>query len=431
MTRRAKTAAGFTLMEMMVALVIGAIFITPLYLITRSMSQQTSRHQVETEAMQRARMGLNTLISDFSRAGLFTSPNPAVDRHSMCRNAPNSSALYRYAVVHLNRGSTATGPDAVLLTGNFLGGRDYRAFWNASASQLIFEVSTQEDCVRQFNPAYAYAHITGTNGKSVEAKVTNTSFTTGQCTVTVQATDITNEGLSHGEANIFVSSNQTVLYQVEQVDRTDPASGCRITRNDLVRYFVDYDGTSPLGACSLTNLPGTRLDSTQQVNSRQVVAEYVEDFQVWFRQARAIIAANARPRLLPVYSTVNQIVAGNQEFAPPDALHMFPLTIGGTVSSTDLSCDSEDNQVFGAESVRSALIRLAVRTEKTEPSIDITAFGNPPTGRLARFSLAPYPSGNDLCKEKTGAAYKLKTIMTEVTMPNLAARSDILVRPNP
>ena len=152
---------------------------------------------------------------------------------------------------------------------------------------------------------------------------------------------------------------------------------------------------------------------------------------MWFRQARVFQAANSRPRLLPVYNSINDLITGNDDFMPANTLHMFPQTVGGTVSSTDLSCEDETSQTFGAESVRSALIRLAVRTEKIEPSVDLAAFGNPPTSRLANFMLAPYPSDNDLCPEKTGAAYRLKTTVTEVAMPNIAARSDILVSPNP
>ena len=86
----------------------------------------------------------------------------------------------------------------------------------------------------------------------------------------------------------------------------------------------------------------------------------------------------------------------------------------------DVSC-SEDSYTFGAEDLRSAVILLTVRSEMTDQVIDFTAFSQP-GDRLIRHNLAAYTGEGD----RPGACYKLKTLVTEVELVNLASRKDIL-----
>ena len=60
---------GFTLTELMVAVLVGAIVISTLVTITRSMSQEATNQQMNVEASQRARTGLHMLKADFVRTG--------------------------------------------------------------------------------------------------------------------------------------------------------------------------------------------------------------------------------------------------------------------------------------------------------------------------------------------------------------------------
>ena len=95
----------------------------------------------------------------------------------------------------------------------------------------------------------------------------------------------------------------------------------------------------------------------------------------------------------------------------------------------DLSCVDVSSRDIGAEHIRSAMIRISVRTEMTDQSIDATAF-DVANSRIAKYSIKGYeipPSG--VITDKPGAAYKLKTLVTEAPMPNLAARADLLEQP--
>ena len=91
-TYRKSGRAGVTLMEMMIALLVGAIVVTPLYIVTRGMAQQSDAQRMDIETMQRARLGLATLSKDFGRAGLYASPNTLQDPKYANRDISSSSS---------------------------------------------------------------------------------------------------------------------------------------------------------------------------------------------------------------------------------------------------------------------------------------------------------------------------------------------------
>ncbi|MCP4599358.1 MAG: prepilin-type N-terminal cleavage/methylation domain-containing protein [Proteobacteria bacterium] len=427
---------GFTLVEMMVALTIGAIIVAPLYIVTRSMSQGTDMQRMNTEATQRARIGLDILVRDFRRAGLFASPSTEADE--FCKNPDGSSAQYRNAVVHLNRGKT--GNDAVLLTGNFLGGRAYLAYATGSDELTVQKIiddaadafpMTQDECLTQFNSGYSFANITGPTEKTLDARVESVGIPNNRCIIGLRSEDLNKEVFGEGNTTVYVSANQTALYFVETV--TDIEAGK--TRGDLVRYFVDYVSDSSPGSSGCdpadtsnysaieSEIPGTVIDST-----RKVIAEYVEDFQVWFRPVT--VAGN--PQLTEPHHPSVVGIRGQKDgnfpegFLPADEMYVMPLTATDDTSVLDdndnISCAADSVSNIGPQHVRSAVIRLTVRTEKTDPSIDFEAFDlNDPDGPVVRHNLAGSTDGGVV------GAYKLKTFVTEVPLANIAARTKILI----
>ncbi|MDD5306825.1 MAG: prepilin-type N-terminal cleavage/methylation domain-containing protein [Deltaproteobacteria bacterium] len=420
---------GFTLMEMMIALAIGAIIVTPFYFITRGMASQTTKQQMETEAMQRARMGMSVLANDFSRTGLSVSPNTVIDRKSMA--PPGSTAMYRRAVVQLNRASGA--PDAILITGNFLGSKIYQGLAVGTNRVIIPDLlSSGDECTRQFNSLYAYAHIVGPTGGTLDAWIESLS-TTGQCTLTLWQSDLTDEGFTVGDT-VWVSASQTLFYRTEDVAETVNMGGdeCTGVNRQLVKYMVKFEGSSA-SDCSTASLG--KINLALAGKTRTVVADHVEDFQVWFRPVD-MVEANGRRRLDVHSYTAGDLAAASPvaEFFPDNTTYVLPATVGGGVTnSLDLSC--ADNYTYGPEHIRSALIRLTIRSEKADNTVDYAGFDSEGTdtstdtdtgvGRLVRYTLTNRKLGD--CKEKKGVAYKLSTVVTEVAMPNLAARSDLLM----
>ncbi len=424
---------GFTLMEMMIALLLGAVIITPLYIVTRGMSMETTKRQMETEAMQRARLGLELLTADFQRAGMMVSPNPERDPDSIVQQ--DQHARYRRALVHLNRDGAATAEgafDAVLLTGNLVSANTYTAIIGAAGGSEVLSLNEPfshiDNCLREFNPKYAYAHLTTSTGQTLDARIAagDTAVTcpdhpyvpgTCQCTVTLVDNELILNGpggFSEGQ-QIFVNANQTALYRVETVSEERALSAtetCEVRQNKLVRYFVDYDGVSESALGGQTCALGNITDEMIDFDSAKIIAEYVADFQVWFRTVRSGTTVD----LCPNYHRISELgtAAG---LVPDSASPIVGANAGDNAAgATHLSCglDSAD---MGPEHVRSAVIRLAVRTETTDPQIRMAGFSD---AGVVAFNVAKPPDDDSLCPEV--GMYKVRTVTTEVAMPNLAAR---------
>lgn len=72
------------------------------------------------------------------------------------------------------------------------------------------------------------------------------------------------------------------------------------------------------------------------------------------------------------------------------------------------------------------MIQVTIRTEKSDGSVRWALEDTESPGRMARQSIAPDDS-IVLPDGQPAYVYQLKTLTTEVEMPNLAARSDLLV----
>jgi prepilin-type N-terminal cleavage/methylation domain-containing protein len=401
-----KKHGGFTLMEMLIALVIAAIIISPLYIITRTMSEQTGFQQMEVEAMQRARAGMSLLVRDFSRAGLFTSPNTAMDPRSI-NDKVTGDLQYRAAVVHLNR--QIGGNDAVLITGNLLGSEIYTADYFGGDTFTLINLESQPLCEEVlFNPAYAAAQILNHRDEILEAEVTGATLNLeNQCDVTVTPSPTVNNFVAQGDTGLRVSANQTALFRVES--------------GQLVRYFVKYDG--PGTANSECDLASTFL-AADNLTGRRVLADKVQSFQVWFRTKRLVevndpVSGEEEQWNVPSYPPLASYTLSSG-LVPSGSAYVLSQD-GATVplSDQDVSCNLTAD-VIRPEQVRSAVIKLSVRVPVADYNAyvpaDVADAGDP-EGRLIRSNLAAKADGK--------AAYRLKTLTTEIEMPNLAARSDL------
>lgn len=423
-----KKHAGFTLIEMMVALTVAGVLVTPLYIITRNMGEQTGARRMEIEAMQRARTAMDMLVRDFARVGLYTSPNTFLDSRFHNRNLEYSSAQLRSAIIHLNRDSD--GNDALLLSGNFLGNKTYEAYATGEDTlEFIREVDEDAECLEQFKYPYAYAHIVDKYGKELDAKVETAALVAGGsggtvCRVVIEWNDTSPLSFKPGET-VRVSANQTILYWVEG--------------NTLVRYFVAYAGKNGDASaysgndCSLVgvtdivnvdaNIPGAVVTGT-----RRVVADFVHDFQVWFRPVtyepdEGAAMHGGMPHSHPVDVLDDQMTGEYRDgYLKAAKWHYIPQVAGDVnvvadnVSCAMLASPPNTPTDIGPERVRSAVVRLTVRTEMPDHGLRNDSID--PNGRLMRYHLAPGPL----------FAYRLKSLVSEIELPNLATRADLLVR---
>jgi prepilin-type N-terminal cleavage/methylation domain-containing protein len=433
-----RSERGFTLIEMLVALVIGMIVVSQMYILTRAVGHDTTKQQMETEAMQRARVGIELLTADFERAGLNTSPNPARDPDSMVNpgetGSTNQLAYNRPAIVHLNRTDTAN--DALLLVGSFLSSNTYQATIDGSGTRVVLTTSdafaTADDCKSEFNPGYAFAHVLAPNGQTADAGIATaepepSSCTTNcACKITLEYGELFVDGPSAFASGqlVHVAANQAALYQVKTIGAGSGA------RDALIRQFVDFDSGSTCTAAA--------LEATADATSAKIIADYVTDFQVWFRN----VYKDAADALDPT-SAVNGEAAKPRFFTTATAgARVLPCDRGVGFGATASDCPSAESthfacavtpsdNAFGPEHVRSAVIRLGVRTEKTDQEVmkntsdsDWAALESREpendSDRILRYNVASPPVVSGV-KQDVGA-YKVRTVVTEVMLPNLAAR---------
>ena len=408
-------------MEMMIALLMGAIIIAPLYIVTRGMAQETTKQQMETEAIQRARVGLETLVTDFQRAGMLVSPNPSMDPDSIIstNGVDFQQAFNRMAVVHLNR-DDPTIPDAVILVGSFFSTNIYQAMLANNSLAFSETFDTREECEEQFNPNYAFAHLFTTTGQNLDSQVASAACDADvdcNCTVSLVAGELFVDGpgaFTEGQM-VNVAANQAVLYRVESAVE---AGGT--TRNVLVRYLMNYSSDQGLTSnCIVGDIDDSMLD----LSSAKIVADYVEEFEVWFRSVYRNTPANTMEVPKPVAHTLPDLESVDLPFAPDKEFTVVGMADPDSagVQTGWLSCAPVPN-AMGPEHVRSAIIRIAVRTEKTDQSMRIIEPGSAdPVGEwanlgyIAQYNAWPPPAGDV-------GAYKLRTLITEVSMPNLASK---------
>jgi hypothetical protein len=105
-------------------------------------------------------------------------------------------------------------------------------------------------------------------------------------------------------------------------------------------------------------------------------------------------------------------------------LYMLPNAAHDTIlngENDSASCSQLGGAGLGSENIRSVLIRLAVRSGMTDQKLNVDAFNL--GDRLVRRTLVPYTGLDDT----HGAGFRLRTMTTEVMMPNLATRVDLVM----
>jgi hypothetical protein len=278
-----------------------------------------------------------------------------------------------------------------------------------------------DDCYEEFNADYSYVHLTSGTGQSLDAKIDTAADvdceqmegTSCQCTIPLASAELILDGpggFALGQ-QVHIEANQTALYRVEEVFETEAAAVCQRSHRTLMRYFVNYDGVSSLGAdCDVATI----TDNLIKRASAKVVAEYVQEFQVWFRTAIAGNTVDMKPN----YHTPTELYSADEGFAPCREVPVYEGAPGcNNPSANDLSCEPSPSE-YAPQHVRSAVVRLAVRTEKTDMSMKFedTAVD----GGIVRYNIAPPPDPVAYCPDV--GVFKVRTLATEVALPNVAAR---------
>jgi prepilin-type N-terminal cleavage/methylation domain-containing protein len=391
--KRASRREGFTLIELMVALVTGLIAVSALYALTAGSARHLQEQQRVAQAQMSLRMAVPRLRGDLARAGLFGTPSSdAVDDGANTAGCPRPSPPV-VAVELLDDPDSARFPefeangvhfDRIRLVGNYATSGSYMIVNADSASSVRLQASWQgfrrdfvdatDDriSVEAFAAAFApgrYLHIRTLNQTSVFTRIARPVYVSDS-ELHVEVLDpmpihsICMPGLGDGAT---VAPLSRIEYAV--VDPRDPASELDALAGEADVALEDRMGLRPavlvrreipFGCQGLAcvPIPGT----TEPI--LEMIAEL--DFRVVIDQSTE---ASAAPDL---------VVTGD-----PAVVAAHP------------------------ERVRSIVFRLSVRTAGTDPRFAYLERGDGEA--LTRFQASPQAPG----------ASRVRTVETEVFLPNL------------
>ncbi len=371
-----KSRAGFTLVEMMVALVAGAMAITSIYFISASSSRHFHEQQRIAQSQMALRMAMNQLRRDIERAGYLGTPNSDLEQQCVApsqrvqaialTNAAGDAAL-------TNATTNGVHADDVVLTGNYVTGDAYLIVGLSASGDAAFFQTTWQGFRRSFGVPYDSAlfdqvfvpgrwlQLTTQDGNHFFVEITASDGT-----LTPPMVSFT-PALPVGAACLQIGTGATVA----------PLS--------RMEYLVMAGGSTEIGtlasASALAGINGPTLvrrelkfDGTPVAGSERVVAEYVADFDV-------DMVVNTAASGVPV-------VLARQNDAAAAA----------TIAATP-------NQA------RSAIVRLSIRTPTEDERFPFVA--RAPGDPLTRYELDDAADG----------AARVRTESAEILLPNVAYRN--------
>ena len=375
---------GFTLVELMVALVAGAIALVSIYFIAAASSRHFQEQQRIAQQQMALRMGMEQIRRDFSLAGFHGTPN---SQNELRCSTPPATIV---GVEHVEGDGTANLPnastngvhaDTVRLTGNYvttdaylaigISGsgntvhlqRNWQAFrrtfgaddsgFSSGYSPEAFEAVFDDRADRWVHivtqqQRHFFARINGASGAAATIDITPGLQPGGHCTI----------GLAD---SAMVSPLARIEYVVLDANTEPVLANLRVT--DTAFRAVEGDIHPVLVRREVNMTTGDPI-----VETTRVIAEYVADFDVdyWV------------------------------DTAPDDT------------SPPNLELRSDDEiAAIEPHRIRSAVVRLSVRNSREDPRFTFT--DRDPALPLTRYEVLPGVEG----------AARVRTATEEIAMPNL------------
>lgn len=401
---RARTEQGFTLLELMVALVAGLVAILAVYYVSSASARHFHEQQRVAQTQTSVRMALQQIRRDVARAGLFATPNS--QREQQCLTPPRQV----HAIVFQNDVDTAVLPNAATngvtadrlrLTGNFVTSDAYFVSTLSGNGGGAFLQTSWQGFRRDFGQWNSNQLRVGGAAMPLgySAAALREVFVTGRM-VHVQNAQGYHFFLDVAGVNADGTTPPQVLFRQNlPIGGTcvgGLADGAMISPIAAVEYVVvdpraDAELADLLGvgataaldqATGRVNSVLVRRDVDLQTNTpiagtTRVVLEYVADLNYEF-----VFDDQATPGNAPV-------------IVRRDGAQSAPLLNGGLAAVPNR--------------LRSVIVRLSARTAGEEPNFPFVA-GGP---ALTRYDVNPAVPG----------AARIRTLETEIFLPNLASRN--------
>ncbi len=379
---------GFTLVEMMVALVIGALVVAAVFSIGGASARHFQEQQRIGVTQRSVRMAMSRLQRDIQRAGYMhvpsnlspfvnMCPTPAIPRNVPAITMTNDDPTGNVALNAINRARNGTSADRLRLIGNY-GTSDQYLVDSVSAAGNVFFL--QEDWLgfrRSFTAQTASGSVTDTQrfddtfragrmlhvetsyGRHMFVRVQSATIDSSAMNATVTVTP----GIGVDNPCVAGLGRGTVITPLSEIQYSIQRS-----------TGTNLDATAAAVVGPNTVLMREELDmSTGAVLSRRVVLEYAVDFNV--------------------DAFVNTAGVG----VPPN---LVQVTAGGAQAAI----------TNAPWQVRSLVVALAARTPEQDTRFPWTYGG----GRPATMPLNRY----QVFSTRPGAA-RVRQLTSEIQTPNL------------
>lgn len=385
-SKRAHPEQGFTLIELMVALVAGLIAISSVYTISKASSQNFHEQQRISQAQMASRMALEQIRLDVQRAGFLGSANTATER--TCLPMPDGQHFGAIQVQQgaatgslPNAGTNGVQADRVTMVGNYATTSRY-VIASAIGTLARIDGSTQgfrdsfgiqgtdfdADVFNDVFRAGRYLHIEDTDGDHFFVRITGTDAGSLSVNFTPSLNSGSGNCVSGALRQAFVSPLMRIEYTV--VD----AGNATVNLNNIfggpAQQTLDAQrGTVP----SVLIRREVAFDpaATPVPNSERIVLDFVANFDV-----DIIADTNAAPGL------------------PPNIVLMDDFA-------------TQALTLNNPQQVRSVIIDLATRTADQDESFPfVPRAANAP---LTRYQVNP---------GRPGAA-RVRGLRAEVFLPNV------------
>jgi prepilin-type N-terminal cleavage/methylation domain-containing protein len=395
--------AGFTLLELMVALTAGMIAITSIYFVSAASSRHFHEQQRIARTQMNLRMAMEQLRRDIQRAGFLGTPSSDAEQTCATPASPVQAIelLDDEDTGELPQAATnGVTADRLRLTGNYLTAGEYLAIGlvNSTGNQIRLQRDWQAfqqefgvfgggsydaDHFEEVFSAGRMLHITTRQGYHFFVRITGSTGSSATISFTPgigPGSGVAGHCIGGLADGATVAPLSRIEYRVEDLTNTDEGSSLAPTGGAVTDPDADFRGQ--IGT-QLTRRE-IRFDNTDQVgNNERIVLEYVAGIE---------------------YGLVvdNETVDGN----PPD----LDFLRGGA---------AETFTTNNPQRVRGVRVMLSARTPEQSPRFPwvASAAGNPANGvPPTRYRVV------DPNNEFEGAA-RVRTMRAEILLPNLANRN--------
>lgn len=409
--RPRRALRGYTLVELLVAMLITAVTVVALYQVSRSATDTFNQQQRAAEMQLRLRFAMETLRADIARAGYMMSPNTATDPRVCPRPMLPLQAIEiaheTVSPIPLPTDNAHVRPARLRMIGNYTSLDEYRVA-GVSGSTVTLQNQTSQwanvesaaEMERIFvGPAGGrrLLRITSNTGGVQFVQVTAVTWQpssgTALPTLTVSpAPTLIGEGMGMGAqcgvSGLDVGATVAPLIMVEyRVDNLYNDSNHRARHREA--YPAD-ETAAQLKSDLVRREFNVQPALVENFGATRIVGEYAVDFDLGVAVDDGLPAGS-----LTGPPAMRTLAAGNLAID----------TLVGSVESLGVTSALPQR-------VRSLIVRLSIRDRDQDSNF----------GWVARASAADPLTRLRVYADRPGAA-RVRTITTEVALPNLAVRN--------